>query len=166
MTTLALRDAGPDDLEAVVRVFLGCFRVTYAAHLPPRLVASMSDEAARSLWERALTSPGREVVVAQIDDEVRGVVAFAAEGEEGWVHSLYVAPDAQGHGVGSTLLRCAADRLLAAACHRAYLWVFAENQPSVRFYARRGWTPDGVTRVEEPFGENEIRLFRSLEAAA
>ena len=82
------------------------------------------------------------------------------------MHSLYVAPDAQGHGVGSTLLRCAADRLLAAACHRAYLWVYAENQPSVRFYARRGWTPDGVTRVEEPFGENEIRLFRSLEAAA
>jgi GNAT superfamily N-acetyltransferase len=166
MTTLALRNAGPADLESVVRIFLGCFRVTYAARLPSRLVASMSDEAARSLWARALTSPRREVVVAQVDDKVCGVVGFAADGEDGWVHSLYVAPDAQGHGVGSTLVRHAADRLVEAGCRRAYLWVFAENEPSVRFYARHGWIPDGATRVEEPFGENEIRLSRSLEVAA
>jgi len=40
--------------------------------------------------------------------------------------------------------------------------VFADNTPSVTFYARRGWTPDGAHRVEEAFGENEIRLSRSL----
>lgn len=166
MTAPTLRDAGPGDLDAVVRVFLVCFRVTYAARLPSRLVAAMSDEAARSLWARALTTPGREVVVAEVDEEVCGVVGFAAGGEEGWVHSLYVGPEAQGRGVGSTLLRYATDRLVDAGCHRAYLWVFAENEPSVRFYARHGWTPDGATRVEEPFRENEIRLSRSLEAAA
>ena len=40
--------------------------------------------------------------------------------------------------------------------------MFADNTPSVAFYARRGWTPDGAHRVEEAFGENEIRLSRSL----
>ncbi len=164
MTAPTLRDAGPADLDAVVRVFLGCFRVTYAARLPSRLVGSMSDGDARSLWSRTLTTPGRQVLVAQVDDEVCGVVGFAADGEDGWVHSLYVAPDVQGHGLGSTLLSHAADRLREAGCHRAYLWVFAENEPSVRFYGRHGWTPDGATRVEEAFGENEIRLSRSLEA--
>jgi L-amino acid N-acyltransferase YncA len=166
MTAPTLRDARPADLDAVVRVFLGCFRVTYAARLPSRVVASMSDEAARSLWSRTLTTPGREVVVAQVDDEVCGVVGFAANGEDGWVLSLYVAPDAQEHGLGSTLLGHAADRLLEAGCHRAYLWVFAENEPSVRFYGRHGWTPDGATRVEEAFGEKEIRLSRPLGVAA
>ena len=83
MTAPTLRDAGPADLDAVVRVFLECFRVTYAARLPSRLVGSMSDEDARSLWSRALTTPGREVVVAQVDDEVCGVVGFAADGEQG-----------------------------------------------------------------------------------
>jgi GNAT superfamily N-acetyltransferase len=165
MTAPMLRDAGPADLDAVVRVFLACFRVTYAARLPSQLAWSVSDEEARSLWSRTLTTPGRKVVVAQVDDEVRGVVGFAADGEEGWVNSLYVAPDAQGRGLGSTLLGHAADRLRKAGCHRAYLWVFAENEPSVRFYGRHGWTPDGATRVEEAFGENEIRLARSLEAA-
>lgn len=166
MTAPMLRDAGPADLDAVVRVFLGCFRVTYAARLPSRLIESVSDEDARSLWSRALTTPGRQVVVAQVDDEVCGVVGFAADDEDGWVHSLYVAPHAQGHGLGSTLLSHAADRLREAGCRRAHLWVFADNEPSVRFYGRHGWTPDGDTRVEESFGENEIRLSRSLEAAA
>ena len=100
MTVPTLRDAEPADLDAIVRVFLECFRVTYAARLPSRLVRSMSDEEARTLWSRALTTPGREMVVAQVDDEVCGVVGFAADGEDGWVHSLYVAPDAQRRGVG------------------------------------------------------------------
>ena len=165
MTVPILRDAEPADLDAIVRVFLECFRVTYAARLPSRLVRSMSDDEARTLWSRALTTPGREVVVAQVDDEVCGVVGFAADGEQGWVNSLYVAPDAQGHGLGSTLLGYAVDRLQEAGCHRAYLWVFADNEPSVRFYGRHCWTPDGATRVEEEFGENEIRLSRSLEVA-
>ena len=78
------------------------------------------------------------------------------------MHSLYVAPLAQGSGLGARLLGHATSELAAAGCRRGLLWVFADNTPSVAFYARRGWTPDGAHRVEEAFGENEIRLSRSL----
>jgi ribosomal protein S18 acetylase RimI-like enzyme len=190
MTDVVLRDARPADLDAVVAVFLRCFRETYAMRLPARVTEAFDDGRARSLWAQAMSRPDRHVVVALApgsypprgqlwsfsnDDNdqswplggtVCGVVGFAADGEKGWVHSLYVDPEAQGHGVGSMLLRYAADRLLEAGCHRGYLWVFAENEPSVRFYKRHGWTPDGATRVEEPFGENEVRLSRVLEGAA
>ena len=167
MTAPALRDAGPADLDAVVRVFLGCFRVTYAARLPSRLVASMSDEDARSLWSRALTTPGREVVVAQVDDEVCGVVGFAADGEDGWVHSLYVAPDAQGHGARVDVAGPRggpAPQRPAAAAHTSG----CSPRTSRRCGSTRGTAglPTAATRVEEAFGENEIRLSRSLEAAA
>jgi GNAT superfamily N-acetyltransferase len=166
MTGPVLRAAGPGDLEAVVAVFLGCWRSSYAERLPASLVASMSDDAARSLWSRALTTPGRRVVVAEVDGEVDGVVGFEARGEDGWVHSLYVAPSAQGSGLGSRLLSSATAELATAGCRRGLLWVFADNTPSVAFYARHGWTPDGAERVEEAFGENEIRLSRPLVAAA
>ncbi len=146
----------------MVEVFLGCWRSTYAGRLPDALVASMTDEAARSLWSRALTTTGRRVALAEVDEQVCGVVGFEASGEDGWVQSLYVSPSAQGHGIGSTLLGHAYDRLLEAGCHRAHLWVFADNSPSIAFYARHGWAPDGAQRVEEAFGENEIRLSRAL----
>jgi hypothetical protein len=41
--------------------------------------------------------------------------------------------------------------------------VFADNAPSISFYARHGWTADGAERVEERFGANEIRLTKSWE---
>ena len=159
---MLLRPADPGDLDAVAAVFLGCWRSTYAGRLPTPLVASMSDDAARSLWSRALTTPGRRAAVAEVDEQVCGVVGFEAQGEVGWVHSLYVAPSAQGSGLGARLLGHATSELAAAGCRRGLLWVFADNTPSVAFYARRGWTPDGAHRVEEAFGENEIRLSRSL----
>jgi GNAT superfamily N-acetyltransferase len=163
MTGVTLRPAEIDDLDAVVAVFLGCWRSTYAGRLPAPLVATMSDDAARSLWSGALTTPDRRVVLAEVAEQVRGVVGFEVDGDDGWVHSLYVAPEAQGHGVGSTLLDHASDRLREAGCHRAYLWVFPDNTPTISFYARHGWTPDGAERVEERFGENEIRLSKSWE---
>lgn len=164
MTGIAVRPAGIADLDAVVGVFLGCWRRTYAGRLPGPLVASMTGDAARSLWAGALTTPGRRAALAECDDEqVCGVVGFEASGQDGWVHSLYVSPSAQGRGVGSTLLGHASHRILEAGCHRAHLWVFADNAPSIAFYARHGWAPDGAERVEEAFGEKEIRLSRSWE---
>ena len=166
MTGVVVRNADPGDLDAVVAVFLGCWRSSYAGRLPASLVTAMSDDAARSLWSRALTTPGRRVSVAEVDGQVCGVVGFEAQGEDGWVHSLYVAPSTQGSGLGSRLLSSATADLATAGCRRGLLWVFAANTPSVAFYARHGWTPDGAERVEEAFGENEIRLSRLLVAAA
>ena len=88
-------------------------------------------------------------------------VAAGAHGE-GLIHSLYVAPHAHGEGVGSRLLTAASDALIAAGSVTAYLWVFLDNAPSVRFYRHRGWLPDGRTRVQEEFGEPEIRLATTL----
>jgi len=59
VTVIALRPGSIVDLDAVVEVFLGCWRSTYAGRLPAALVTSMSDDTARSLWSHALTTPGR-----------------------------------------------------------------------------------------------------------
>ena len=56
-------------------------------------------------WELCRQPPGRRLVLAEVDEQVCGVVGFEASVDDGWVHSLYVAPEVQGHGVGSTLLR-------------------------------------------------------------
>jgi ribosomal protein S18 acetylase RimI-like enzyme len=164
MTGVALRSAGPGDLDEIIGVFLRCFRESYATRLPPRVSESFDDAEARSLWATAMSRPDRRVVVALSPDppSVCGVVGFEADGPSGWVHSLYVDPAAQGLGVGRTLLDSATRRLARSGCTVARLWVFAANTPSVAFYVRQGWTPDGAERVEERFGENEIRLTQTL----
>lgn len=164
--TLALRRAEASDLRAVVEVFLGCWRDSYAAVLPDTLVRSMSDDDALALWSRALAREDRDIVAATVGADIVGIVSTGldpVDSTAGWVHSLYVAPSVQGQGVGRGLLHSATVRLAAVGATHAYLWVFAANQPSLAFYGSQGWSPDGETRVEEQFGETELRLTRALD---
>ena len=96
MSRPTLRPAETRDLDAIVEVFLRCFRESYATRLPARVTEAIDETRARALWSDALTKPEREVVVAEDDGRVCGVVGFETAGAGGWVHSLYVAPDAQG----------------------------------------------------------------------
>lgn len=165
------RIATTDDLDGIVKIFLACWRESYAAVLPRRLVEAMTDDGAVGLWTRVLgeatDAPAAKVVVAESPvasgSVIVGVARVAAGAHgEGMIHSLYVAPAVHGGGVGSRLLTAACDPLISAGSVTAYLWVFRDNAPSVTFYRHRGWLPDGHTRVQEEFGEPEIRLARLL----
>lgn len=170
--SITLRPATSEDIDGIVRVFLSCWRGSYAAVLPRRLVDAMTDDEATTLWTRVLDEARRgEVIVAVAEPAaagagqpvILGVTRFAVAGDgAGMVNSLYVSPLAQGKGVGSRLLSAAADALAAAGVTTARLWVFEHNAPSIAFYRAQGWVPDGDARVQEAFGEPEIRLARAL----
>lgn len=164
------RPATMNDLEDIVAVFLLCWRESYPAVLPQRLVDAMTDQEASDLWTRVLreSQPG-DVIVAESAQAppatVLGVARIAVgTAGQGSVHSLYVSPRAQGMGVGSQLLSTACDALSASRVEAAGLWVFQDNAPSIAFYRHHGWLPDGQTRVQEAFGEPEIRLSKTLRS--
>lgn len=170
--TVTVRPAEADDLDQVVDVFLGCWRETYAAVLPRRLVDAMTDESARELWARAAreSAPGDLLValgaVAEVPAQVVGVARLGPVVDgTGHLASLYVSPQAQGLGVGRRLMEAALARLAAAGATSATLWVFRDNAPSIAFYRHLGWVPDGHERTQPEFGEPELRLSRSLAPA-
>ena len=164
---LSLREARPDDLDDVASVFLACWRVSYTGVLPEPVVALFDEAGARALWQRALERPrtGTVGVVAQGDRGVVGIIRLGTDPDEpeaGHVFSLYVDPSAQGSGIGGRLLEEADRRFRVAGRREATLWVFAANTVARRFYARHGWQPDGGERVEDAYGEPEVRLRRIL----
>lgn len=181
--SIAYRPATKGDIDGIVTVFLDCWRGSYRAVLPERLIDAMTDRQANDLWTRVLSEAAAgEVLVAELSEPtlatseasassaaasssslILGVTRFAAgPAGHGAVHSLYVSPHAQGMGVGSRLLRAAGDALADAGMLTASLWVFRENAPSVAFYQHQGWTPTGETRVQAEFGEPELSLTRAL----
>lgn len=170
--TLRCRPATTGDIDGIVAAFLGCWLVSYAAVLPRSLVDAMTPRRAGALWTRALAEAADgEVIVAESTDRSGpgiigvtrwGLVPTGGDVPDGVVHSLYVSPPAHGQGVGSALLEVATERLAAAGVASARLWVFRDNAPSVAFYRRSGWLPDGSTRVQPEFGEPEICLTKKL----
>lgn len=163
-----LRRASPADFEEIVEVFLSCWRGSYSGVLPSHVLQGMTEERARGLWERALsTQDGEEQVTVAtnaVTGTVRGVVRHGLKYPgHGIIWSLYVDPASQGCGVGSRLLRGAETSLTEAGAESASLWVFADNAASIAFYAHHGWLPgsEAPARSRE-FGERMYRLSKSF----
>ena len=65
--SIAYRPATKGDIDGIVTVFLDCWRGSYRAVLPERLIEAMTDQSAHDLWTRVLAdaAPG-EVLVAEL----------------------------------------------------------------------------------------------------
>jgi L-amino acid N-acyltransferase YncA len=98
-------------------------------------------------WDAGHLSDHR--LVARQDGRVLGWTALAPVSDRcAYVgvaeDSIYVAPDAQGHGIGRALLSA-----VVASAERGGIWtvqtgIFPENQPSVRLHQACGFRVVGV----------------------
>lgn len=59
-----------------------------------------------------------------------GIIAF----RQGWIDQLYILPEAQGQGLGASLLNVAKDRF-----ESLQLWTFQRNAKARHFYEARGF---------------------------
>ena len=122
--TLTLRRVTGADAAQVAEIFL-----TSRQRAMPWLAQPHTDDETRS-WFRGVVVPRGTVVVAECE---RAVVGFA-EPSDGWLHALYVAPFAQGSGVGSALF----EHSITLHPGGFDLWVFQRNIRALDFYARFG----------------------------
>jgi GNAT superfamily N-acetyltransferase len=128
-----VRLARPEDAAAVADVLL---RARKAAAIPPGV---HSDDDVRG-WVRAVLLPSTELWVVDADEAV--VAMMALDGD--WVEQLYVAPEVQGRGLGSRLLKIAQD-----ARRSLLLWTFESNTRAQRFYENHGFVRGEVSSDNE-----------------
>jgi GNAT superfamily N-acetyltransferase/chorismate mutase len=125
-TDLVLRAATVDDLPVLAEVHLAS-RAGAGEAFPPSV---HTDDEVRA-WVAGWDLTAQDVRVAVLDGQVVGYSRCTPT----WLDDLYVLPEAQGHGVGTALLR----RVLDEHPDGVGLWVFECNQPARDFYARHGF---------------------------
>jgi chorismate mutase/GNAT superfamily N-acetyltransferase len=131
---LTVRPATAEDSDAVARLLVEAREAAFPAM--PRPVHPPDD--VRRWMRSRLETPVAEVWVAEQDQAggragARVVGLLLLEGD--WLHSLYVAPDRTGQGIGTMLL----DLAKSLRPRRLGLWVFETNEGARRFYARHGF---------------------------
>jgi ribosomal protein S18 acetylase RimI-like enzyme len=120
-----VRRARSGDAERIAEVFLAARgQMTYLPDLH-------TDEETR-VWISHIMIPGHEVWVAERHGQVTGFAAL----NDHWLEHLYVAPDAQDHGIGAALLTQSKE----ARPNLLSLHVFQQNTGARRFYERHGFT--------------------------
>lgn len=117
----------------------------------PRRIAYLKDK---------LTKPERAdgaTFVAKIDGKVVGFVDPSIEDGKRRIGSIYVAPEAQGKGIGSKLMQQAFD--WHGRGEDIFLEVVAYNQNAINFYKRFGFEQTDAPVPEEP---NRPAFMKSL----
>jgi GNAT superfamily N-acetyltransferase len=119
----------------------------------------------RGKWE----AETHRLTVAERDGRIIGFSYLGPSEEDGVgeLCAIHVDPAEIGTGVGRELMRDALVHL-AGLGDRAVLWVLDGNDRARRFYAKAGWSPDGVTRDEVMGGDptHQLRYSRSVARGA
>lgn len=129
------RRASIDEADAIADVWLRSRHAS--AEIPPPV---HTDPDVRG-WIRDILLASAEVWVAIEGTEIAGMMALHEE----WIEQLYVAPEHQGAGHGTRLLR-----LAQSSRDELSLWTFEANLAARRFYEGRGFRQSGP-----PSSDNE-----------
>jgi len=141
------RLALPADAAEIARVNVRSWRETYAGMLPDRYLAALNVREQEDRWARTIQDPYRRSVVLVAEDGGQ-VVGFASCGRErdgderyaGELYAIYVAAEAQGHGLGRALVEAAAAALALRGMTSMVVWVLRDNARARGFYERLGGT--------------------------
>ena len=149
------RPAELDDADQIAGVHVRSWQVAYRGQLPDDVLDNLDVEARARSWRQLLTDDATSVLVASRDGaSIEGFVAAGPSRDDdassvtGEVYAIYVEPTAWGSGVGSRLLEAAVGGL-STDYRTATLWVLRSNERTRRFYERRGWRPDGTSKVDD-----------------
>jgi ribosomal protein S18 acetylase RimI-like enzyme len=150
-----IRQARVEDAAAIAKVHVDAWRTTYPGIVPADYLVSLSYEHHQEKWRNGLTVPefGEFTYVAESDR--REIVGFATGGPErsgkldyrGELHAIYLAAGHRRRGIGRSLVRTVAERLVELQFDSIMVWVLADN-PSRAFYEALGGEKFFETVVE------------------
>jgi GNAT superfamily N-acetyltransferase len=153
-----VRRATPADADAITDVHVRTWRWTYRGQLPESFFADLRPERRAQRWRADLAT---DAIIAWVAERGERLVGFAGWGptrdddlDAGVVelHMINVLEEHIGRGVGQALMAAVEADWRARDYEQAVLWVLEANERALRFYARRGWERDGVTRMIEMGG--------------
>ncbi|HLI72837.1 MAG TPA: GNAT family N-acetyltransferase [Acidimicrobiales bacterium] len=159
---MRVRAAVPGDALAIATVHVRSWKAAYPGLLPDSYLDALRPEDRLGMWEQALGEPppGQGTLVLEHDDAGPGAIAgFASFGPTrdddadpgvvGELQTLYLDPDSWGRGGATRLMDEVVAQMRAAGFTAATLWVLDSNAHARRFYERRGWRPDGASKLHD-----------------
>lgn len=160
----AIRSAQPGDAAQIARIKVAGWRFAYRDLLPADLLADLDVRKTTAQWRRIIEQNAGSLAIPRVAHlQPSPIIGFlqasCLEGGGARISTLYLDPMHVGTGAGHALMMDASDRLRAAGCRWAELWVLEGNHRAIGFYRRHGWELTGETR-QEHVGRAVLRELR------
>jgi predicted N-acetyltransferase YhbS len=167
---ITIRTATPADAEACGEIAYRAFQTLADRHNFSRPYPSA--EVATGLLSRVLANPGFCGVVAELDGRIVGSNFADGRSSIAGIGPITVDPEAQGRGIGRTLMQAALDHLTARKFAGIRLVQAAFNNQSLCLYAAMGFQvrePLSVTQgpaLNMSFPGRDVRPATAVDIAA
>jgi L-amino acid N-acyltransferase YncA len=140
---MLIRAAQPSDISAILDIYNEVILHSTAVYCD-----DPTTQEERLGWYTGRISKGYPVLVAEIQGKIAGYASFgdfrSFSGFRFTVeHSVHLAPEYRGKGIGSALLAALFPLAKAMGKHLMVAIVDAENQRSIDFHQRMGFTEVG-----------------------
>jgi ribosomal protein S18 acetylase RimI-like enzyme len=138
-TSIRVREAGPGDEPAIVRLFQE-FAETGGD------ISPLTEEFVRGY----MASPGSHLLLAEGDGQPIGLLSYSIQpdlyhaGPAALIEELFVHGPAQGRGVGSALMADLFGRLARLGCVVVSVAAMPDNAGAIRFYRAHGLVDEAV----------------------
>lgn len=169
MQDLNIREAGPEDDEAIGTLLIDAFTTAYARKIPEVVYGEARRAELRAVAEKRRRAT---VWVAELKGRVVGTVALfapGAEGSEAWIPNaadlrhLATDPSLHGQGLSVPLLEAAEQRAADWNVDAICLHVRRAATGVARMYQRRGFVraPEGDLKLPDVELDGYVRRLRS-----
>lgn len=142
MLDVTIREARPEDADAIARVQVETWHTTFRGVLPGEYLSGIKFEKRAPVWAEKLSDESRTEFVYVAETAGGRVVGFASGGPEregdaefdGELYAIYVLEDFQRRGAGRRLTRAVVERLAALGFGSMLLWALEVNAAGRGFY--------------------------------
>lgn len=148
-----IRPAKPADLARIMAFWNPMIRDTTVT-----FSSEEKTEAGLAEMIASRRAAGQEFLVAEVSGKVLGLATYAQfRGGNGYAHAMehtiILAPEAQGRGLGKALMEALECHARAAGCHVLVAGVSGENAAGIAFHAALGFVETGrMPEVGRKFG--------------
>ena len=162
-----IRRLEPADVDRAAEIINTDWDNTYRGYVSAQALSEEMREKRRAALDEERRTGSLENYVYEMDGNVLGVLTFGPCGDgdrpgafEIW--RIYVAPEAQGRGIGKALLQFGEEQAKRAGHDEAVLWAFRENVRACGFYRRNGYKPETEKWLSEPYCAAGGRFHKQL----
>jgi len=150
---MTIRQAGPEDFEAVARLNAQV-QGLHAAAAPDQFKPPSAETFSRAVYDAMLAQPRTFLYLAEADGQAVGYIyaalldrpesPFRLATQVAYVHQLSVDSTHRRHGYGEQLMQQVVDLAQAHGIRRIELDTWAFNTAARAFFARQGFTEFNV----------------------
>ena len=125
-----IRDAVPDDLDALEELEKECFSLPWT----------------REQLRNELPDGMHEFLAAEVDGKVAGYVGMMCVLDEGYISNVAVRPDVRRQGLGDGLIEAMLQTAAALSLAFVTLEVRESNAPAIALYQKHGFEAVGLRK--------------------